>query len=111
MVGIQQVSPSSVAQGRRSLGRADDVAEEDGGEHSVGLGGRGRTGQEFGHCVEGLLSPLGEEPGIGPRYLHEPRSGDVLGEVLTMFQGDQREVGPVEHQGGDADRRENGAYV
>jgi hypothetical protein len=87
-VSIQQVSPGSVAQGRSSLRRIHDVADEDRGEHPLDLNGRGCTGQEFGHRVDGLLGPLGEEQGIGPRYLDEPRSGDVLGEILTMFQGD-----------------------
>src|SRR5207245_4718090 len=38
VMALQQLAPTAVAECGRLLARADDVAKEDGGEHTVGLG-------------------------------------------------------------------------
>ena len=52
---LEQLAPAAVAELDGPLGRADDVGEEDGGQHAVGLRHRPRAGQELLDLVGELV--------------------------------------------------------
>ena len=101
-------SPSSP----RALGRADDVGEEHGREHAVGLARpRPHAGEELLDLVDDLrrvarprrgarrrAARRSARPGCAPRSSDPPRSGVAV-------------AGPVQHERRHADRRQDVADV
>ena len=61
VVVVQEIAPPSVAERGGARGRADDVGEDDGREHPVGLEAAPHAGEEFFDLVEqqcGLPHPV-----------------------------------------------------
>ena len=82
----QAPSPSS----RGALGRADDVGEEDRGEHAVADDRAPDAGQELLDLVRAARPPRPD--------LDVLRVGDVLGGVARVALVDERVVGAAQHQ-------------
>jgi hypothetical protein len=77
-VALQQVAPGAVAERRRSLRGADDVREQHGGEHPVGLGRVPFAGQELLDLVHHRVAVADPRPVVVSGQLDEARAGDAL---------------------------------
>ncbi len=75
----------------------DDVGEEDGGQHAVGLGHLPGAGQEFLDLVDDLIAVQKRHVVIAGQF-DQPRVGNAFGEVASLF--DEREAipGPVDDE-------------
>ncbi len=109
-MGVEQVPPAPVAQLGGPLGRADDVGEQHRGQHTGRFDAAASPDQELldhsQHHV--LLVPPHRQVAL---QLHQPRVGDVLGQVAAVRGRHQLEVAVVEHQRWHLDQRQQGADV
>ena len=60
VMAVEQLAPAAVADLRGPLGRADDVREQDGGEHALGRPRGARAGHELLHLVDDRLDLVEE---------------------------------------------------
>ena len=107
----EQSRPLLVAELPGPVGRADDVGEEDGCEHLLGLRRLAKSRQEIPHLGDDLVGDV--EPGhvVLARQLDEAGSLDLLGEPASLFVGDDRILGRVEDERRHVDRRRHVANV
>jgi len=86
------------------------VGEQHGGQHTGRFEATASPDQELldhpQHLV--LLVPPQRQVAL---QLHQPRAGDVLGQVAAMCGRHQREVAVVQHQRGHLDQRQKRAQV
>ena len=106
---LEQVAPLAVAHLRHLLGRADQIGEQHGCEHAVGLGHGVRAGEEPLDRMQHRACLARERERVGSRELdvlgaHDPfREGADLG-------GDDA-VAPVDHERRHADGIQHAAKV
>ena len=86
VVPLEQLAPAAVAELGRLCGRADDVGEEDGREHAVGLGGipaaaLADSGEEALDLVARAAPDRRERHVPLARQLDEARAGNLVGGV------------------------------
>ncbi len=108
---VQQLPPAPVSYPAGPLGRADDVGEQDGGQHPVRRGGPTDPSQKLLDVVESEFGRLPVERHVGPWKLDQLRAGDVLGQVASMLDGDELNVPAVEDERWRLDQRQDGACV
>ena len=90
VVIVEQVVPAEVAEFGGALGRADDVGENDCGEHTFGVEAAAGAGDELLDLVEnrcGIARPV-QRVGAGQLDVARPR--DVFGEVTAVTDGESR---------------------
>ena len=85
VVAVEEVTPRTVADLRRALGRADDVGAENRREHAIATRKRGLDGRQLSRLTHGdvvgvVVDPVVDTP-EGRRQLDESRSRNLLGEV------------------------------
>ena len=94
------------------LGRADDVGEENRGEHAVDCDGGTRAGQKllYRTAISPALSPTkGRWSTPGNSRWREP--GICLGEKATALDADDPVFRPIDDEGRHPDRRDDVANV
>ena len=105
---LEQLAPAAVAELDGPLGRADDVGEEDGGQHAVGLRvpAACRSGTPRSRRRSRRRSPA-EIQWSSPGQLDELRARDPGGEVAALRDVDVVVAGAVEHERRHLDRGED----
>jgi hypothetical protein len=111
VVALEQVTPGRVSKLRSSLGRADDIREQDRGERSLGLRVMAGTGEKLLDLLDDWRHLADPWPMICALELHEARAGNVLREVPAMRDGGDHVLAAVEDQRRRADRTQNTANV
>ena len=112
---VEQLAPTAVAEFGHLLGRTDDVGEEDGRQHAIGLGRLPLAGLEVGEepldlCEERfrVALPRGE---VVAGKLDEPRAANVLGEVASAPNVEPDQLRAVQNERRYPDRAEDAADV
>ena len=80
-------------------------------QDAVGFGDIVRTGQELLDLVDQPIDVSDEDEVIFAGERHELRPRDVIGEVSTLLDPNQRIVDPMQHEGRSPDGRQGGSYV
>jgi hypothetical protein len=108
---LQQLPPGEVAEPGRAGSGADDVGEEHRGEHAIRfllphLPFADLAQKTFQLREEAIrIACLGRE--VPPRQLDQLCSPDVLGQVATVPNVHDLDLGSLQNQGRDADQREH----
>jgi hypothetical protein len=68
-------------------------------------------GQELLDVAEGELGCLPDQGAVGAGQLDQPGVGEVLGQVASVLDREQREVAAVQHQRRRLDQRQQRAHV
>ena len=108
VVLVEQVAPVSVAERRGALRGRDDIREEDGGQHTVGLALVALAGEELLDLINDLVRVRDPRPVVVARKL------DVVG-VWNLFREPARTfyvdpvVSAMDDERRHADAREDGA--
>ena len=89
------MAPVAVAQLRGPLSRADDVGEQHGGQHAVGLGSVARSGQELLDLVDDGVLIAKPPQVVDAGELDKFRAGDSVGQVAAVVDRDQAVAGSV----------------
>ena len=89
VVVVEQVVPAEVAEFGGALSRADDIGENDCGEHTFGVEPAG-TGDELLDLVENRRGVTRPVQRVGARQLDVARSRDVLGEIAAELRRNHR---------------------
>ena len=111
VVSLEEVAPAAIPEGGGLLRGADDVGEEDGGEHPVGLGAVPDAGQELLDLVEDRVRVVRPGQVIDAGQLDEPGSRDLLGHVAAAADRERPIAGAVEDERRHADRWQHVADV
>ena len=107
----QQLAPASVAKFRGSLCRADDVREHHRRQHAVGLRHRAGTGEELLHLAEHRVCIARPGEMVDPRNLDVPGARDLRRELRACAPIHDPVGAPVDHEGRNVDRGEDGPDV
>jgi hypothetical protein len=83
---VKKITPPLVAQVRRSIGRRDDVGEQDRGEHAVRFSRVPRAGQELLDLVDQGVAVAGVDQVVLAWELDELGPGDVLRQVAGVVR-------------------------
>jgi hypothetical protein len=110
-VFVQELAPPPVSDARGELGRADDVGEQHGREHAVGLRRRSQARDELLDLLEHPVLIASPKEVVGSRDPHELRPGDVIGEVFGVADREAHGVSVVDHERRHADRWQDIANV
>ena len=86
VVGTDELLPAGVAELSQFDGRIDDVGEQDGGEHAVGLDGRPFHPEEITDGVEDRILVARPRRMVFAWQLDEPSAGDLRGEPAPLRQ-------------------------
>ncbi len=111
VVVVEQVPPVVVAECGGALGGADDVGENDCGEHTLGVEAAARAGDELLDLVEHRRGVTGPVQGIGARHFDIACVRDVLGQVAAMPDADEPGVFAMHDQRRRGDAGECVAHV
>ena len=87
---IEHVAPRAIPHLRGHRRRVDDVGEQQGREHAIGIGAGARPGQELLDLVEQRVDALREREMVGSRQLDEPRPLDRRGRLAGMLDRDSQ---------------------
>ena len=99
---VQEVTPAAVPGPGGALGRADDVGEQNRGQHPVRLRSPAGPGQELLYLIQGSILVPDVDKVVTAGQLHILRLRDVGGQIPAVADLTVRIAGPVQHQGGDA---------
>ena len=105
-----EIGPCAISATCELLGRADDVGEEHGREHAIGLGDAALAGHELLDLGEDRFRVAHPREVVAPGHLDEAGPRDPLGEVATALDRD-RVLAPVDHERLDADGREDVTHI
>src|ERR1700730_6878800 len=105
VVARKQSLPVFIAEFCRLRGRADDVAEEHGGEHTIGLGRVAGTSEEFLDFPHQRLAVAYPRQVIVTRQRHKARAADVVSEVAAILRVDHAIARPMQDKGRNVDTR------
>ena len=105
VVLVEEGSPARVPEILHPLGRADEIGEEDGGQHAVGSAHGTRPGEELLDLVEDLVGVDGHEVVVACE-LDVARARDLLGDVAPLLDLHVEISGAVQHERRAADARE-----
>ena len=107
----EHVSPASIPQGRRLLGRTDDVGEEKSREHAIRLRGVSRAREKFLDLVKYRIRIADEIDVVGSGECREPSSRNVACDVARLVDANIPILFAVHHQGRHPDRRQDVADI
>ena len=97
-MALEQRTPVRVAELGGPLGGPDDVGEQHGGQHPVGLAHVARAGEELLDLADQRVGvPHGEEA-VAALQLDVAGARDVLGQVAGVLDLQERVVAAVHHQ-------------
>src|SRR4029453_9876707 len=106
-MALEQLTPAGVAQLDRPGGGVDDVSEQHRSEDSVGAMSRSGAREELLHLVDDDVDVADREPVVGTGYGEKARALDVVCDIPTLLNGDDRVVHPVNDERRHLDRRED----
>jgi hypothetical protein len=107
VVPFEEVPPAAIAEARGLLRRADDVREQHGGEHPVGLGAVPHAREELLDLVEDRVGVLPPGHVVLARQLDVPRPRDPPGHVAAALDLEGAVADAVQDEGRHADRRQD----
>ena len=115
MVLVQKLAPAAIVELGHPLGRADDVREQYGRQHPVGLELFPLSGLDLGAepldlCEEGVRVADGRGE-VAAGKLDKPGAGNLLGEVASAANVESRQLRAVQDEGRYSDRREHASDV
>ena len=108
---LEQLAPALIAKLARTLGRLDDVGEEERREHPVGFRCGASSRQELLDLAEDRVGVPGPGPVVAAGELDEPCARDMLSDVAPMLDADERIVRAMDDEGWRGDRRQRSANV
>ena len=113
VMGGHQVSPAAVAQLGGLARGVDDVGEHDGGQHPLGLAGRGGAPEQRLDLVQDVLSPRRARPPevIGAGQLDEAGAADPAPELAPVGHRQDPVVDAMQHHRRHVDGRQGGTDV
>ena len=99
---IKQFMPTFIADLLRTIGRADNISEQNGREHSIALSFRDESSQKLLNAIAKLC--MKKEEMILPRQFDHSCSGDPICNEISTFDANERVILRVNNESSHADR-------
>ena len=96
---------------QRGVGRADDIGEQDRGQHPIGHRHRPHAGDEILDFRRDGVAPATQGNVVHAGQLDQFRIVDVLGQIAAVLDDDQPVAAAMQDERRDVDRREHGPDV
>src|SRR5512133_3067365 len=106
VVLLEQIAPAAIAKLTCSIRRADDVGEQDRGEHSIRGDGLSDARQEFLDLVQDVVA-VDEGKVVLSRELHVTRAFDVAREPARVLDGADLVADAMDDERRGCDRRDD----
>jgi hypothetical protein len=104
---LQHIAPRAVAERCGTRRRVDDVGEQDGRQHAVGVAGRTHAGHELLDLVQHDVLVADPRDVVVARQLEEPRVRDVAGDPAALVDTRLAVTGAVHDERRHVDRRQH----